>query len=175
MKEWVIDLLLAIGVLKPAEPEQITIVLPCGAEVKVVDNCRDYFKICTENNYSLSKRWFTNYEHWTLPMKEVYLLFIKDFNNFKKEDKVREDLLRVITTYTHNVLGYSFSTDGTTNMKSLTYDQLYSIRVALNLYKYSDRCLKYKQLKEKQMENRRLRQAKKDAAKIINYLENKNV
>lgn len=105
------------------------------------------------------------FNDWTTPMEEVFMLFVKDINNFDKTfDKG-------ITTYTHKILGYTFrgsyntygNLNWSSNIHSLTSDQLDKIYNILGFYKYNDNMVEFDKLN-------RLRKAKNEARKINKYL-----
>lgn len=108
-------------------------------------------------------RYFNN---WTTPMEEVFMLFVKDFNNFENTFDGK------VTTYTHKVLEYTFSGSYNTygslywssSIDSLTPDQLHKIYKVLELYKHNDRMVEFNKLNQ-------LRKAKNEARKINKYLE----
>ena len=105
------------------------------------------------------------FNDWTTPMDEVFMLFVKDFDNFEKtfDEKV--------TTYTHKLLGYTFSGSYNTygnlhwssSIESLTSDQINKIYQVLELYKHNDRMVEFNKLNQ-------LRKAKNEARKINKYL-----
>lgn len=108
---------------------------------------------------------FRYFNDWTTPMNEVFMLFVKDFDNFEKT------VDKAVTTYTHKVLGHTFSgsynTYGSINwssgVDSLSPDQLNKIYQLLELYKHNDRMVEFNKLNN-------LRKAKNEARKINKYL-----
>lgn len=115
---------------------------------------------------SSSERVHDNYFYdWTTPMGEVFMLFVKDFDNIERTVDGK------VTTYTHKVLGYTFSGSYNTyeslnwssNIDSLTSNQLNKIYNVLMLYKHNDRIVQFNKLTL-------LRKARNEARKINKYL-----
>lgn len=136
---------------------------PDGAKL-TVDLSKELFdyNLYSTDGERVDIRYFND---WTTPMNEVFMLFAKDSNNIERTVEQK------VTTYTHKILGYTFSgsynncgsLNWSSNLGSLSPDQLNKIYQVLELYKHNDRMVEFNKLNN-------LRKAKNEARKINKYL-----
>lgn len=169
--------------VKPHTPEPkeeiITITYPDGAVAKLrYDNKTDayYHSLGT---FMLFRTDLPDMTKWAPPMTELMMLYIKDKDNF-----IEEQPSAGRRVFTHNrflyvifvdyLWGVNVGIDSRTYVSGLTHAEVLEIVRMLKIYVITDKYENIEQRKLKIEKYKKLKQGKKEAAKINAYLEGLN-